>query len=318
MTESNLLDALTGSGETVPGFPDLDQRFQLKLRAYTDTAMPAVFRDLQKVMSISAMRRDGIYPIMYYLQFRPEPVPLVFGRPVRADYEARLRRYRPAPDHPTPGAPNGDRLMLDVTFDIMGLRGSGKPEEMGGARGEPDAKAGWGRIVQVITRPFAAAGERQVTELPEAYRKFREHPWEQAYPAWELLARVPHFFQQKPVEIPFHESVWSFVNTDVNQHVNIVEYVAAIENHHTRLLAAAGIDPRKHRVTVTEQVFRAPFFAGETYRVWGQLFKKGDAILCLAGVYKGDTSPALDARPGMFTRIEGWLERDRGGTGPAH
>ena len=262
MTESGLLEALIGSGEIVPGFPDLDQRFRLKLRAYVDIAMPGVFRQLAHVIDLGAMRRDGIYPIMYYMLFRPEPVPLAFGRPVRADYEARLRRYRPSSGAPTPGAPNSERLLLDVQFDLMGLRGSGRPEEMGGVRGEPDTKAGWGRIVQVFTRPFAPAGQRQVAELPPAYRKFVEHPWEQAYPAWEMHARVPPFFKQTPVEVPYQESIWGIQNTDINQHVNITEYIAALENHQTRLLVAAGIDPRKHRVTGTELLFRAPFFAG--------------------------------------------------------
>jgi hypothetical protein len=305
----DLIDVLAGSEERVPDFRDIDQRFRLKLRAYVDTSMSGVFRRLAKEIPLGDMRRNGVYPIMYYMQFRPEPVPLAFGRPLRTDFEARLRRYRPSPEHASPGAPSSDRLLLDVTFDLMGLRGSGKPEEMGGAHGEPDAKAGWGRIVQVITRPFAPPGERQVTEMPAEYRRFREHAWESDYPAWELLARVPHYFSQPPDEIPSVESMWGLANTDINQHVNITEYISALENHQTRLLAAAGYDPLRQRIAVMEILFRAPFFAGETYRIWGQQRRRGDAMLFQGGIYKGDSTPALDAKPGVFARIEAWREK---------
>ena len=56
MTDSALIDALTGSGESRPGFPDVDQRFHLKLRAYVDTAMPQVFRELGRTIDVVAMR----------------------------------------------------------------------------------------------------------------------------------------------------------------------------------------------------------------------------------------------------------------------
>lgn len=309
MTERTLLDALTGSGEVTPGFPDLDQRFRLKVRSYVEICMAPAFRALAQSLDLFQMRQEGIYPIMFYLVFEPAPTPLWHGRPLQSAYEGRMYRYRPPAEGASPGAPRAERLLLDWRFALSGPRSEARAEDMSPGEGEAEiAHVGNGRIVQVLTRPLAPPGERDVRELPEKYRLLRERPWEGPYPTWQLMAHVPEGFSGPAGQVPPHESVWGVPNTDINQHVNLNEYIADVENHQQRLLSAAGIAPADHAVTRAEIIFHKPFFAGEAYRVEGDLRRRDGETLFLGGIYQAGAPSAPEGRPGVFMRLEGRLE----------
>ena len=317
MPDQPLTDVLEGSGSVIPSFQDLDQHFRLKPRAYVELCMPPAFRKLQEKANLLAVRRAGYWPMMYHLTFEPADMPLAFAAPLQIDFQAHLRRYSPAGQ---PGAPDADRLLIDLRFAMLGRRGLGKPEEM--SPGGPDEtgwdgaehdeaereEAGKARIVQVFTRPMAPPGERQVTELPEEFRLFREHPWEGPYPTWDLLGEVPPGFSEAPGEVAPHDSVWGLPNTDVNQHVNLTEYISKMEDHLSRMLYAAGSDLRRHRVIRAELLFMKPFFPGEPYRVSGRLWRRGAESLLLGGVFKQNKDgawPPANARPAVMARFEG-------------
>jgi len=313
MTESTPIDALTGSGDCYAGFPDIDQRFHVKLRAYVDLAMPLVFRRLGKTVPLVDMRRDGLYPIMYFMEFRGAPQPVAFSRPLRIDFEVRLRHYHPPPEGAPRGTPTSDRFLVDARFTLRGHAGTGRPDDIGPGEGEqdaePNAHVGTGRVVQVITRPFAPPGQRQVTRLPDAYRRFTAHPWDEPYPSWEALTDVPERFSPPlGADLAPDESTWGVANTDINQHVNIVEYTSALENRQSRMLAATGLPLARHRSVTSRVLFLKPFFAGEPHRIAGTLRRCGPETLFFGGIYKRDQEPGENVRPGVLMRFEGEIE----------
>ena len=318
MTESPTLDCLEGTGEARAAFPDLDQHFFLKPRAYVDVCMLPAFKHLARVADLFAMRREGVYPIMFYMTIEPSDVPLVFGSPLSVDYEVRLRRYRPNPSATAEeGAPASDRFLLDNRFNVSGKRGSGKAEEMDAGRADaPLEPVGRARIVQVLTRPLAPPGQRQVTELPKGFRVLREHPWDEPYPTWQRLGGVPEGFAETSLEPQPHESVWGVANSDINQHITLTEYIGKMEDHLSRMLHAGGLPLRRHRVRRVETLFMKPFFAGEPYRVTGRLWCAGQETLMLGGIQhqsaQDGTWPPLDSRPAVFIRLEGFVDRGEG------
>ena len=314
MTESPTMDCLEGTGKARATFPDLDQHFCLKPRAYVDICMPPAFEHLARVADLFAMRREGVYPIMFHMIIEPSEVPVVFGSPLSVDYEARLRRYRPHPSATAgKGAPASDRFLLDYRFNVSGKRGSGRAEEMDTGRADAHLEpVGRARIVQVVTRPLAPPGQRQVTELPQGFRILREHPWDEPYPAWHRLGGVPEGFAATSLEPQPHESVWGVPNSDINQHITLTEYLGKIEDHLSRMLHAGGLPLRRHRVRRVEALFMKPFFAGDPYRVAGRLWCAGQETLMLGGIHKQSakdgTWPPPDSRPAVFIRLEGFLE----------
>ena len=156
-----------------------------------------------------------------------------------------------------------------------------------------------------------SAASKAVTEVPPPYRRFREHPWEEDYPTWDRFNGVPEGYGEDSPEIAPAEAVWGLPNTDVNQHVNIAEYIAGMENYQSLLLHAAGLPVVRYRLRRADLLFMKPFFAGEAYRLSARLWRRGGETLFLGGIHKADGAgrwPAHDARPAVFARLEGRLE----------
>jgi len=165
------------------------------------------------------------------------------------------------------------------------------------------------RALHVITRPVAPPGERQVLAVPEALRGLREHPWEGPYPSLELLQTVPPGYQER-ASGPWQElrSVWALHNTDVNQHVNVHEYLMSMENHFARMLFGANLPLARHRIARTDILFRKPFFLGDAHAIRARLFSDGRHTLLLGGLHRVEPEGGLEPRPSVCARMEGELE----------
>lgn len=297
---------LTGGGQTQASFWELDLHNLLKLKSFVHLGMPHVFRNLNQTFNLFEMRRRGLAPIVYLMDFRSDLVPLAFASQVDTAHEIRLYRYRPTPEEAAGGKAR-ERLLEDIRIDYRGPRSQGSREQLGyDKRKGPPVKLGSGRVLHVFTRPLGAAGERGVVEVPPEMRIMREHAWEGAYPTLERLHELPAGAEDIAAgRWNEYLSVWGLPNTDINQHVNVVEYLMAAENHFTRMLFGAGLDLRAHRMTRLAMIFRKPFFAGDAYAVRGQLYRHGDAKVMNATVHRVTPEGEPEARPSVGMRCEG-------------
>lgn len=308
MTEAPL-PSLEGRGEARLSFEDIDQHYQLKIAALIELCMPSIFKGLERRFDLAGMRAEGIVPIMFFLQFETYPQALIFASPVETAYHVRLRRsVMPGP----PGASAGkvERLLLDMEAEVRAREGDGDPAALGG--GPRDGRmvpAGRMRGVHVITRPVAPPGERQVVDVPPALQGLQEHPWEEPYPSVEGLQDVPAGYNAHETGA-WHEqrTVWGLHNTDINQHVNVHEYILGVENHCSRLLFAANLPVARHRVSRMSILFRRPFFAGDPCGVRGELYTDDHRTLLLGGVHRAEPEGGLDPRPSVFARVEGAID----------
>ena len=309
------LHAYTGGGSNRHiSFEEIDQQYRLKVRGFISLCIPPIFKGLEQDMGLDEMRADGVVPIMYYLTFETSPNHLAFKGRVDTEHSVRLcHSVQPA----LQGSPRPpvERMLLDMQIDIRAQTASYDPHALGGGEiSDESVPAGRMRGVHVLTRPTAPAGQRGVSEAPSQLRGLKVHSWSEPYPSIEGLQAVPAGYQSVDAG-PWHEqrSVWGLNNTDINQHVNVHEYIINIENHLARMLHGAGLSVPRHRVERTDMIFRKPSFMGEVYAMHGDLYTHAERTLFLGGFYAVDSNGQIDSRPSVFARMAGTLGNDVAG-----
>ena len=309
------LDAYTGGGSNRHiSFEEIDQQYRLKIRGFISLCMPPIFKGLEQDMSLDDLRTDGVVPIMYYLTFETSPNHLAFKGRIDTEHSVRLcHSVQPASKDST--QPPRERMLLDMQIDIRAQTASYDPHAFGGGEiSDESVPAGRMRGVHVLTRPTAPAGRRGVTEAPSQLRGLKVHPWNEPYPSIEGLQALPAGYQAVDAG-PWHEqrSVWGLSNTDINQHVNVHEYIINIENHFARMLHGAGLAVPSHRVERTDIIFRKPSFMGEVYAMRADLYTQAGQTLFLGGFYAVDGKGQVDSRASVFARMAGTLGNDVAG-----
>jgi hypothetical protein len=307
MTDIRRMDFLEGQGTALLDFSDLDMRYFLKLRSHIAICMPPVFLDLERTFDMAALRDEGVQPIMYCVKLESAPVPLAFGSDLISEHRIGIFR------HGASGSANGaERLLLDSRAVFKAHRGSGDPRALGLEK-EKGAleEVGRAEVLQVFTRPLAPRGERGVSEVPEPLRALRVHPWEEPYPDLAGFEEIPPGFEEAPPS-PLQEftSVWGYPNTDINQHVNVLEYIGGMENQFTRLVHARGLSPQKHFIRHAALIFRKPFFPGEPYGLRGRLWVSGRRTLLVGTFHNMDPEGRMADGANIAARYEGELEDD--------
>lgn len=299
---------LAGTGQDHLTFEDIDQLHNLKIRAFIRLCMNPVFTELEREFQVSALRAEGVIPVMFYLRFTAQPAALELMSRVRTEFQVHLRRGAPAAENAaaqsTPGA---SRLLLDMNVDILAAEKHGGSGSLGGGpRSDRLVKAGHFRGLHVITRPLAPRAERHLAVTPERLRKLMEHPLDEPYPTVGLLETPPEGYGALDSgQWGEQRTVWGLQNTDINQHINVLEYMNHLENHFTRLIHGAGQDAANHRTVRTEILFRKPFFRGEPMAMRGQLYVKERHTVMLGGIYPAEPEGGPPPRPSVFARMEG-------------
>lgn len=304
MTESQTRDCIEGQGSDTLHFEELDQRFHLKIRSFIQLCMPPIFSTLDRDYDLRGLRRDGVAPIMFFLQFESEPRALAFGGRVETPFQVRLHRATlPPAERSSPQQP--DRLLLDMRIDVQAQAGSGNPLVVGEDAGEV-VRAGRMRALHVLTRPVAPKGERVVAQVPAQLAALQEHTFPEPYPTLDGLRQVPEGFDKRETgHWREFRSVWGSSNTDINQHVNVHEYIRGAENHFARMLFGAGLPVEAHRIDRADILFRRPGFMGMAFGIRGSLHTRGSQTLLLAGVHRLTEAGGLDPVPSVFARMEG-------------
>ncbi len=302
MAEQPTMDFIEGQGTAKLDFGDLDMRYFLKIRTHIDLCMPHVFRDLARRFDMLHLGNAGIVPLMFYLNLEVAPLPLAFGRDMTSSHRIGIHRHRG-------DKPDGsrDRLLLDSRAVFRAPAGAGDRGTFGWdtKKGEL-VEAGRAQVLQVFTRPLAPRGERGVTELPAPLRVLREHPWQEPFPTVELLAEIPPGYEETP-PTPWGQStsVYGMPNTDINQHVNVMEYIGGMEDQVTRLLHARGLPVKTHLIRRAELIFRKPFFPGDPFGLRGRLWLKGNQTLMVGTIHALDGEGNFSERPSVAARYQG-------------
>lgn len=302
------LDAITGSGKSPAHFDLIDMSYRLRMRAFVGLCMPPIFGSLEAHLRMMAFRKQGYAPVMFFLDFRSGATPIAFGRSLEHSHSLRL--YRSITDANNQPAREGTERLLFVSHTNLRAKArSHGPEALGFDDGSGAMiEAGTAEIFHVITRPVAAAGDRQVKTVPEELRVLKEHAWEKPLPSVEAMSTPPEDYKRLDVgEWQERRDVWGMPNTDINQHVNVQEYIMGAENQYTRVLFGAGIPINKHHIARARLLFRKPFFPGQTYAIRSTLYRRDKATQMQAGFYlidKGEVSPKASS----FVVYDGLIE----------
>lgn len=159
----------------------------------------------------------------------------------------------------------------------------------------------------VLTRPFAAAGDRRVRSLDFPGAPLVKET-RAALPPFESIASVPeggtpleHAMRVDPVPMAF-----GIVHTDSNMHVNSLVYLRVFEEAALRRFVAIGRGSAVLARTV-DIAYRKPCFAGQTMRVAQQAFE-ADGRLGVAAVMVTESDAEKDenlarARPHAYVRM---------------
>ncbi|HYW04953.1 MAG TPA: hypothetical protein VFA86_13525 [Gammaproteobacteria bacterium] len=310
---SEMIDSLTGQAKVPTTFERLDMAFRLRIRGFVGICMPPMFADLERRFPMTGMRRVGIAPVLYFVDFRNTPAPLSFGRSLHTDFTLRLCRSHSDRDgRPVPAGTGVERLMFESRTRIRGRLQPGGRANLGYATEDSElVEAGSARVLHVITRPAGPPEQRQVTTVPEALHGLREHAWAEPLPTVEALAEIPE--GHEPVDTGGWETyrgVWGMPNTDINQHVNVLEYIMGLENQYTRQLHAGGLAVKGHRITRARMLFRKPFFPAQPYVIRSQLYRHGPDTMMVGGFYLLGDDGKVAQRPSVFTAMEGVLAGD--------
>lgn len=292
-------DSVERTGAVTLEVGDLDQHRNLKVRTFYSLVLEPLFDDLQKRLGFASMIEGGVMPGQYYQDFRQRPAPFGYAGRVETLHRVRLRRV--AGQAGDPG-----RLLVETWAQVSARPGLGPPAALGfdPALGEK-AVIGEGRVYHVLSRPAAAAGQRQVSTPPRELAFLAEHPLEGAYPTVEALADVgPDLAEVDIGSAAETRGIWGVANSDVYMHVNAREYLLAMENRITAALAESARPLERYFTRRARTLYRRPSLVGERYRLRLRLFERGNEVIAL-GAFLRDDGEGADVRPSTVLRFEG-------------
>ncbi len=274
-------------------FEDVTQDGRLVLEALPSALGPTVWRGLlDRSPAFRACYAHGVFPILS--RFRLEGTAGPFSANGRVEAEGTYRMARAA----------DGRFILDVWADLYAPIG-----HTHGPTSPEGERVLAGRILaeQVLTRPFAPAGERRVTALDfegaPVVTETRPSP-----PPFEAVATLP--VGAVPLEdaprldgVPV---VFGVFHTDGNMHVNSLAYLRVLEEAALRRFVELGRGSRVLGRSI-DITYRKPCFAGQTMRVALQAFELGDRLGICASLVDAatlvDGAPPPDARRHVFARM---------------
>jgi hypothetical protein len=279
-------DAQRATATVYQRFEDVTQDGRLVLEALPNALGPAVWRAII-ARDPAALRlfERGIVPVLSRFVLEGEAGPLSANEAVEADGGCQLAR-----------ADDG-RIVLDMWADLRARKG-----RTHGPR-DPDAEmilVGRAYAEHVLTRPFAAAGERRVRDLdfPGAPRVIASRP---ASPPPESIAALPQGATplEPAMRVDAVPLTFGLLHTDSNMHVNSLVYVRLFEEAAIRRFVELGRGANVLGRTM-DIVYRKPCFAGQTMRIVQRAFEAEGRLGIVAVLVE---SPDDAARPHAAVRM---------------
>ncbi len=307
MNPPEKLDYVKRSDRIRVSVGDLDQRRNLKIRAFVQLVLRPVFDDLEPKFGFREMGVRGVAPGQYFQDFQNFPRPHGYGSVFERAHRIGLNRcitHKADGDGREPQ--RLERLILETRAEFHAQEALGGASSVGFEPPLGDTVlTGRGRVLHILTRPAAPPGQRQVRDVPEELRFLNVHDFEEPFPTVELLQHVDDEFEEMDLggaDGPV--GIWGLPNSDVFQHVNALEYIFGMENRMTALLAAAGLPLERFVAKRSQVIFRKPSFVGERFTVRCRLFRRADDFIALGSFHKIDPGGARDERPSVALRLE--------------
>ena len=287
---------------------DLDQTGNFKVRQFVGLALAPVFADMAPTLGYAEMGKRGIAPGQYFQDFQSVHRPTGYGKDIERRIRIGLRRSTAEERRDPAGAPRRvERLIVETRTELIACQALGPPESIGFEPPLGDAvTAATGRVLHVLTRPAAPAGERQVKDAPEELAFLAEQPLDGPYPTIELLSALGDGFAEADTGgFTAPPGIWGIANTDAFHHVGAREYLYGMESRVIALMAAAGLPVERYYTHRARTIFRKPGFAGERFDLKCRFYRQGDETVAIGAYHKVADDDAVEEKPAVFTRFEG-------------
>lgn len=254
-------------------FPDMSERFTLRLVGVERYVARAHFEPWHKVLGRPDFQNmTGVFSPLTYVEIAVDDVPCHLDGRLEVVGEGFL----------------GKTLRPDGTLRHLVRDGHHEVRRLDGAR------VASSRMVNTFTRYHPDPAQRRVEDVL-AILGFPAAP--------SRVVAVPALHDLVPDRAPDVEDpvthVWHLGHTDVNRHVNGMEYVRTLEHFLADVLHADGADLRRLWAVRARIVFRKPCFRGEAHRrvAW----RTGDPRVLVGAVRKAADPP--DAPPAAAVEI---------------
>ena len=277
-------------------FEDVTQDGRLVLEAMPNALGPAVWQGiLGRDPTAKGLFQRGIVPILSRFVLEGGDGPLSAVGKVEAEGACALARA-------------GDgRIVLDMWASLSApigrtygpVDGAGDKTQVGSVFGE-----------HVLTRPFAAPGERRVRDLdfPGAPAVRPSRP---PLPPRESIATLPEGATplEPAMRVDAAPVLFGLVHTDSNMHVNSLVYIRLFEEAALRRFAELGELRKRASVLgrTMEIAYRKPCFAGQQMRVVQQAFEADGWLGIAATLVREEEAASPEglstAQPHAFVRM---------------
>ena len=289
---------------------DLDQTRNFKVRQFVGLVLAPVFADMLPTLGYTEMGKRGIAPGQYFQDFQSVHRPTGYGNDIDRRIRVGLRRSMVEERRDPAGAARRvERLIVETQTELIARPALGPPESVGFEPPLGDAvTAATGRVLHVLTRPGAPAGERQVTDAPEELAFLAEQPLDGPYPTTELLNAIGDGFAEVDTGgFTAPPGIWGKANSDVFLHVGAREYLYGMESRVISLVAAAGLPVERYYTHRARTIFRKPGFVGERFDLKCRLYRRDQETLAIGGYHKVADDGSVEEKPAVFTRFEGGI-----------
>jgi hypothetical protein len=274
-------------------FEDVSQEGRLVLQAIPSALGGTLWNPQRTEDPVPAeLTAKGMLPILSRFQIIGYDRPISALVAIEARWVHRLARTEEG------------RVAHDAWLDLYGIRG----RTYGTVEGAGERHLA-GRLYaeQILTRPFAPAGERRVTaadlgELGERLPRRAEHR-----PAAELLQLPAGSIALEAVRsADVTATVFGLAHTDSNQHVNSLVYFRLFEEAALRRLHQLGRGTKLLGREI-EVAYRKPCFAGEAARMLQQAFELDGRVGVSAALFPeaafASAETLAQARPLTYARM---------------
>lgn len=249
MTERSADAEFRGRFLEPPYFEDLSERGAVKLTSLLRlTGRPHYTLWAQEIGSPHFKERTGQFIPIYYLDLEVTDVPIETRDAVEIEVRIRLGKHRRSDG-------SVERLISEAWCEVFAPRAGGRRVRLGGTHKQavftrPDPDPARRRVI--VLHPSLGLGELPNRDIRPYGPDDLKAPPDGFSLCGQLADRDAH--------------VWSYQQTDPNQHIHAMEYVRVMEAFAADELARGGRSARDYHFARGRVLFRRPCFTGEWYR----------------------------------------------------
>lgn len=275
-------------------YEDVTQDGRVAIGAFPQAIGEVIWRRvLYEHKATRGMRDSGVIPILSRLILEGGGGPISVRKPLYAQGLYDLAHSK--------NAEGGvERLFVNMWCDMTGPASR--------THGPQPPNAGdsifIGRVhaEHVFTRLFAPPGERKVTRLAiSGLPSVPPASWDvRGFAQVTAVPEGAELITDGFVDMGLRS--FGLFHTDSNQHVNSLVYPRMFEECALSLLTTHGCKTNEVLARYAEVAFRKPFFAGQTTRIEGQLFR-WQGKLGVVGVFRDSGAEGETDKPHCYVRM---------------